>query len=213
MVNPTEFTRERLDRFASANGVKPLDDAALAESRAAVLGSWEAGRDLWVFAYGSLIWNPALSTVETVRAQLDGWHRSFCLDLPGGRGSFDRPGLMCALVPGGYCRGVAYRILAREVESETSVLWLREMAFGGYRPLLVPLTMEGHSAVGLVFVAEPSRVVTHDLGVQARRIAVAEGALGTNREYLFALEQALAEHDLPDDYVTSLADGVRAVGW
>jgi cation transport protein ChaC len=83
------------------------------------------------------------------------------------------------------------------------------MAFGGYRATLAPLTMNGHFAEGLVFVAEPSDVVRYDVGEQARRIAAAEGPIGTNREYLFNLEQTLETHAITDDYITTLADRVR----
>ncbi len=67
--------------------------------------------DLWVFAYGSLIWDPAVYVTEYRRGLLQGWHRSFCMRLEGGRGSHDRPGLMAALDEGGQCdvmfRGMA----------------------------------------------------------------------------------------------------------
>src|SRR5579859_6246974 len=35
--------------------------------------------DYWVFAYGSLIWNPEFPYVDKAPALLRGYHRSFCL--------------------------------------------------------------------------------------------------------------------------------------
>lgn len=65
---------------------------------------------LWVFAYGSLIWNPTFDAVETRRATAIGWHRSFCLELTSWRATPEQPGLMMALDRGGRCNGVAYRL-------------------------------------------------------------------------------------------------------
>ncbi len=211
MLQRSDFTRERLDQLAAAGGAVALTDDKLAASRSALLGSRATGRELWVFAYGSLIWNPAIAVVETRPAVLPGWERSFCLDLRGGRGSRERPGLMCALVPSRSCGGVALRIAARQVESETAVLWLREMAFGHYVPSLVPLTIQGDVVDGLAFVADPARVVRMDLDEQARRIAAAHGPIGTNRDYLFRLEGALEAHGIEDAYVSALAGRVRAI--
>ncbi|MGW5240711.1 gamma-glutamylcyclotransferase [Monashia sp. NPDC004114] len=205
----SEFTRERLDQLAAAGGMVALTDDELATSRADALRSHPAGSDLWVFAYGSLMWNPAITVVESRPATLAGWQRSFCIDLPGGRGSADRPGLMCALVPSGCCHGLALRIAAADVKSETTSLWLREMAFGAYRASLLPLTVGGLPVDSLVFAAQPSLVVELDIDEQARRIAHAEGPVGTNRDYLFRLADALRLHGLEDPYITSLAARVR----
>src|SRR5688572_614729 len=65
---------------------------------------------LWVFAYGSLIWKPAIETTDHRRATAPGWHRSFCLKLTRWRGSPAQPGLMMGLRRGGRCNGVIHRI-------------------------------------------------------------------------------------------------------
>ena len=59
---------------------------------------------MWVFGYGSLLWNPGFEYQEKAIASLPGWHRSFCMKLEGGRGTHERPGLMAALDQGGHCR-------------------------------------------------------------------------------------------------------------
>src|ERR1700733_2077613 len=70
--------------------------------------------DLWVFGYGSLMWNPALHVSQSKKAVISGWRRSFCIDLMMGRGSPRRPGLMLALDKGGECAGIAHCIKAAQ---------------------------------------------------------------------------------------------------
>lgn len=159
--------------------------------------------DLWIFAYGSLTWDPAMVVEEIRHARLEGWRRTFCFWLDGGRGSPDRPGLMAALDadPGHACEGLAMRIAAGRVEEETHRLWAREMITGIYRPLWADLATPQGTVRGLAFVADP----THERHVgpmpreeKARMIATAEGMLGTNLEYLESLLgqlEALGLHD------------------
>src|SRR5262249_60894331 len=98
------------------------------EDREATRTTALAGRlndDLWVFAYGSLMWDPALHIVEIRRATLQGFHRRFCLKAEIGRGSKESPALMAALDVGGECQGLAYRNPAEAVNRETEFLWVR----------------------------------------------------------------------------------------
>jgi cation transport protein ChaC len=158
-------------------------EASLAE---ALAGRPEDG-DVWVFGYGSLIWNPAFEFVEKRVALVRGWHRRFCLWLKGGRATPESPGLMLALDRGGCCRGVAFRLDPRQVEEELLILWRREMLSGSYEARW----LDARSCEG------PVRVVTfvanrrHDRFTNllsdeevADRIAVARGPLGSCAEYL-----------------------------
>src|SRR6185295_7575731 len=94
-------------------------------------------RSVWVFGYGSLMWNPAIRYVERRPALVHGYHREFCLLARAGRGSPERPGLMLSLEPGGSCHGVAYRLPAGAIEDELDVLWRREMMTRSYSPVWV----------------------------------------------------------------------------
>ena len=78
---------------------------ALAERLAA-----ESGDELWVFAYGSLIWKPVFTPIDSLRGSALGWHRSFCLELTNWRGTPSQPGMMMALQRGGQCDGIVYRL-------------------------------------------------------------------------------------------------------
>ena len=78
--------------------------------------------DVWVFAYGSLIWNPAMKVAESRVATVTGWHRAFCLAMTAGRGTAARPGVALGLDQGGTCRGIAYRLKESDLSSELPLL-------------------------------------------------------------------------------------------
>lgn len=143
---------------------------------------------LWVFAYGSLMWDPAILFDEVRHAQVRGYSRAMCLvDNRGGRGSAEAPGLMAGLAEGGRCDGIAFRIPEHLVESESERLWRREMIAHAYSAAFAPAeTAKGPLSV-LCFVADETsdRIDTglsHDK--QVEYIATGEGMLGTSYEYL-----------------------------
>ena len=90
--------------------------------------------DLWVFGYASLIWRPDFDAAERERALVRGWHRALAMWSRVNRGTPERPGLVFALLPGGSCQGVVYRIAARHAETVFEQLWAREMPSGVYDP-------------------------------------------------------------------------------
>ena len=143
------------------------------------------GRDLWIFAYGSLMWDPALHIVEIRRATLEGFHRRFCLKIEIGRGSKDRPALMAALDEGGECHGLALRIPAHAVDRETEILWMREMIGEGYTPVFRTVETPQGPIEALAFVMDRASPRFADIGAEeaACIIAGGSGLLGTNLEY------------------------------
>lgn len=150
------------------------------------LAQHPASEDLWLFGYGSLIWNPAFHYEEKCCALLKGWHRSFCLKLFMGRGTPEQPGLMLALERGGACRGVAFRIAAAQVRQELWLLWQREMFGGSYNARRVKLKIKEQTVQGLTFVINPSHpryVKGLDPARTAKMILEGKGELGTNLEY------------------------------
>lgn len=207
MLRRDDVTEEHLSRLARLSGEQTRSAVQLETSRRRHLGDHHG--ELWVFGYGSLLWNPVISFAERRPARASGWSRSFCLEMPHGRGTSDHPGLMLGLVAGGSCDGVAYRVCARSVEPETRILWLREMAFPGYRAAWVDL--DPLPATALTFVADEQHVARQALPVeeQARRIAAAEGALGTNADYLFRTVAAVHAAGGRDRYLETLAALVR----
>jgi cation transport protein ChaC len=98
------------------------------------LDAWGKQGDVWVFGYASLIWRPEFDAVEERPATVYGWHRALAMRSRVNRGTPECPGLVFALVPGGSCRGRAYRIEQARVEAELPRLWHREMPTGVYDP-------------------------------------------------------------------------------
>ena len=94
----------------------------------------DAGGDLWVFGYASLIWRPEFHADEQSGAVVHGWHRALAMRSRINRGTPECPGLVFALVPGGSCRGMVYRIERRRAAAELERLWAREMPNGVYDP-------------------------------------------------------------------------------
>lgn len=164
--------------------------------------------DLWIFAYGSLMWNPIVTFEERRTATLQGWRRSFCLRSLAGRGNPENPGRMLALEPGGHTEGVALKIPAAVAEAELRLMWSREMLMGSYLPTWVPLTFsDGAQAHAITFLANttrPNYEKDASLGTIAPAIATACGVLGTNADYVLKLAEALARDNLRDAYVEAL---------
>jgi glutathione-specific gamma-glutamylcyclotransferase len=201
--DPIVLNRELLSPENSARAMEMFRAAGLtvstpeqrAASLEATLRDWSPARDVWVFGYGSLMWNPAFEHVERRASRLGGWHRRFCLWNTFGRGSPEAPGLTLALESGGSCAGVALRIAAAQVRSELTLLWNREMLFGSYVPRWVRLASPDGPIDAVTFIANRA----HDryagrlpLERVAQLLARARGPLGGSREYL---EQTVAELD------------------
>jgi cation transport protein ChaC len=178
-------------------------------SLAATLQVQPTGTDLWVFAYGSLMWNPLLDAAEQQVATLAGWHRSFCLDITAGRASPERPGRMLALEPGGATQGIALRLDPATAQEELRLLWIREMVMGSYRPLWAPVTlMDGTTVPAIVFVADPAHphyATDTSVATVAPLVAGASGCFGGNADYVLSLAATLAAHGLVDDHIAALA--------
>ncbi|MBN3765245.1 gamma-glutamylcyclotransferase [Burkholderia sp. Ac-20365] len=162
----------------------------------------------WIFAYGSLIWNPMIEFDKRMVATLHGWQRSFCLQMTVGRASPERPGRMLALRPGGHTGGIALQLRDTASGDALRAIWIREMVLGSYRPTWAPVTLEdGSETHAIAFVADESREQFQpDSSVEtvAPLIGCAAGPFGSNAEYLFMLHAALAECGVSDPYVDAI---------
>jgi cation transport protein ChaC len=198
--------REGLEHSALAALLLP--EAELERSLQAVLASPHRAGDLWLFAYGSLVWNPVLSYVERRIATVHGFHRRFCLRSRINRGTPESPGLVLGLDRGGRCAGIAYRIPAREVEIELRLLWRREMLLGSYEPKWV-LARDGRETFrALAFVVDRQRSGYAGRLPDDEIVAVlkrSRGKLGTGLDYLLRTADGLAEAGVRDTYVSRLA--------
>lgn len=151
-------------------------------------GSW-AGEDVWVFAYGSLLWNPAFDVAEQKAAVLPGWHRAFCIRLTRFRGTPAQPGLMMSLVPGGSCRGALLRIPGHEAMASLRKLWRREMTVKppNTPPRWVVAQADGVAVRAITFAANrkgPNFVTGLTSDELATVLCSAVGHWGSGAEYL-----------------------------
>lgn len=177
-----------------------------------------ADGDLWVFGYGSLLWNPGFPVAERRLARLQDWHRSFCMSSIHHRGTEDRPGLVLALdrAPGAHCDGIAFRVEAAEVEATIAYLRARELISSAYVETRQSVTFHdgGVQPDVLTYVISRDHVqyVAHlTLEEQAQIIAVAVGGRGPNDEYLANTAAHLHELGLADADLDWLVARVRAL--
>jgi cation transport protein ChaC len=208
-----EEGRMRAIYMATVDPHRALSDEALAASLAATLAKKPAGSGWWVFAYGSLLWNPLFPFADAKPALLSGLHRYFCLWSLGTRGTVKVPGLVLGLDRGGSCRGVAYQLPARCARAELALLWRREMVVGSYKPrwLQVKLNPSGHSLTALAFVvnrAHPQYAGRLTAARQAKVLAAAQGVFGSSADYLERARVALVTHGIVDPYLERLAVAV-----
>jgi cation transport protein ChaC len=203
-----EEGRMRALYAAAVDSRHPLTDEQLAASLAETLKRKPAGSGWWVFAYGSLLWNPLFPFEEARPARLSGRHRSFCLWSLASRGTVNQPGLVLGLDRGGSCHGVVYQLPAKCARDELALLWRREMVLGAYHPLWVTVRHHDKPIVALTFVVDRNhRQYTGQLtlGEQANVLASAAGAFGSSADYLEHARIALVTHGIVDPYLEKLA--------
>ncbi len=174
--------------------------------------------DLWIFAYGSLIWDPCFDPVERVVARLTGWRRSFCMKSVRYRGTEEAPGLVLALdeQAGGTCDGIAFRISAEAAETTLTVLRERELGVtSAYIERRVGVDLaDGRHVSAVTFVIDRSHgQYCWGMGLeeQARLIAARSGMRGPNRDYLWNTATHLTQLGLSDPDLDWLAARVRAL--
>jgi cation transport protein ChaC len=196
--------------------VPPVPEDEFHASLDNILAGWNSASDLWVFAYGSLIWNPLFKFVEHRLASIHGFHRRFCLRSRLGRGSIDKPGLMLGMDFGGCCNGVAFRIAAREVRHELKLMWRREMVLGSYAPRWVKARAGGKPLRAIAFVvnhAHPHYAGKLPLKTVIATLASAHGKFGSGADYLYQTVDCLAAHGIHDAHLAALREHVmKAAG-
>ena len=195
-----------------ATGYHLNTDADLLASRQAMFAGGAPTKDVWLFGYGSLIWNPAIEYAERQPCTIYGFHRSFCLWSTLGRGTPERPGLMLGQDRGGSCRGVAFRIPRAAAETELDIVWRREMSSDAYRATwLKGRTADGRAlrAIGFVVRREHQRYAgTVPEARMVSAIAGARGFLGSCADYLINTVDHLDEMATPDRRMARLRDKV-----
>ncbi len=174
--------------------------------------------DLWVFAYGSLMWRPGFAYQEARRARLTGYSRCFCIYSVHHRGTPERLGLVLGLDRGGVCEGVAYRVAAAHAAETRAYLRGREQVSGVYRETLVPVELEHPpaEAMALAYIVErahPAYAGRLPLSVQARLIRGGKGISGANLDYLVSTVRHLHELGIREPELERLVVMVGPLAW
>ena len=170
----------------------------------------------WVFGYGSLMWRPGFAFAERVAATLCGRRRAFCIYSVHHRGTYQRPGLVLGLAPGGATRGVAYRIAQDDWSETYAYLLEREQPTETYIEARRPVTLaDGRRVECVVFlsdVAHPQWAGALSLERQAALISGAVGLSGRNEDYLRDLVEHLAAEGIRDRSMRALQGLVEGRG-
>jgi glutathione-specific gamma-glutamylcyclotransferase len=173
--------------------------------------------DLWVFAYGSLIWRPGFSFIDRVPARLIGLHRALCVYSFDHRGTPERPGLVLGIDRGGACRGVAYRVAAALRAETIAYLREREQTTMVYIEAMRPVILQSkpqRQVVALVFVVDrrhPQYAGRLDLDRQLHLVRQGHGRSGPNREYVLSTVKALEALGYRDHELHLLAERLKGV--
>lgn len=155
------------------------------------------GDDLWVFGYGSLMWNPGFTFVERVPARLTGLHRALCVYSFVHRGTPERPGLVLGLDRGGMCRGIAFRVGAAKRAATIDYLRAREQVTSVYLETIRRIEIEDAArrrVEALCFIVDRSHVqYAGRLSVDdcVHHVRQGHGKSGPNRDYVMETVQAL----------------------
>lgn len=192
-------------------GTMTLDNIYSLEEREANRLNVLSGRfdqDLYVFAYGSLMWDPGFVFSEVRRAYLKNYQRRFILkDTAGARGREEQPGLMAALDVGDYCEGMLFKIAPADIEKESDILWRREMVAPAYKPAFVDVEAQGQHFSALTFVADHSaEMICGDLTWQQQTeyVATGVGFLGSSLDYLTNIARQSESLGIVDKHVDEL---------
>lgn len=195
-------------------GLLPMTDEDYGRAAEEILIG-HGGGPFWVFAYGSLLWNPGFEFVTSIPARAPGWHRAFCLEILRWRGSPEQPGLMLALDHGGACKGVAFKLPPSGHAEQVGRLLRREIPFRRSTKQFrwIRAWVDGAPLRALTFYAgmhEDAIYTDLPIEVQARMLARAAGHGGTGAAYLHQTIAKLDEHGIHDSYLWRLQKLVAA---
>lgn len=170
--------------------------------------------EFWVFAYGSLMWNPGFDFLDARPAVLYGYHRRLCLWSVRYRGTEAKPGLVLGLDRGGSCRGYAYHISQQQTHSVVDYLCERELITGAYDARLCPVVLEeGRKVSALTFVSKqdhPHFVPKLALNETVSVVRDAKGARGCNRSYVLNTVTHMNQMNIRDTELHRIANHLES---
>ena len=168
---------------------------------------------VWIFGYGSLIWNPGFRHDEARDAQLTGYHRRLCVESKVYRGTPEVPGMVLGLDKGGSCRGRVFHITPSDLDTELLEVWEREMFDESYLPAWVSAETPQGPVEAIAFVVNRDTdlyVPERSLDAITAVVVQAAGERGTCEEYLRNTVEVLRHHELPDPELEQILASVEA---
>src|SRR5262245_18419341 len=207
-------TLHALVRSMLGPNVRFMTDTERAAQVQAILARAPRPGRIWVFGFGSLMWNPTFHFVERRTARIHGFHRRFCLWARAGHGSPGRTGLMLSLESGGSCTGVVFRLARAAAATELDVLWRREMFTKAYRPVWTNAhTPKGPEPAMAFSVNREHERYAPALSAEAiaRYHATGAGTIGRCCDYLFETTIHLRQLGLHDRRLEALEARVKAL--
>jgi glutathione-specific gamma-glutamylcyclotransferase len=175
----------------------------------------QSGEDLWVFAYGSLMWRPGFDFLERRTARLVGAHRALCVYSFVHRGTPERPGLVLGLDRGGNCRGIAYRVAAAKRSATIGYLRAREQVTKVYREAERAVWLDDdpqqtvHALCYVVDRGHRQYAGRLPLARQLHFVRQGHGRSGACRDYVLAAVKELQSHGYRDDDLRRLAERLK----
>ena len=176
---------------------------------------WQANAEWWVFGYASLIWRPEFDAAEHRPALVRGWHRALRMRSRVNRGTPQQPGLVFALLPGGACRGLVYRLRRESAEAELERLWAREQPTGVYDARLLPCRTPQGTVPALAFTLSRRSTACLPRLPDAELLHIlrhARGRYASTLDYLAHTAAALHERGLHDREIERLMTLARQHG-
>jgi glutathione-specific gamma-glutamylcyclotransferase len=165
------------------------------------LAQTDSAGDLWIFGYGSLIWRPEFEFSERRAARVQGWHRALQMRSTINRGTPECPGLVFALLSGGSCQGVVFRIPNAKVEQALQDLWHREMPNGVYNPRWLRCATPEGPVSALAFTlprSSPSYCGQLDAAQYQQIFSQSCGRYGTTLDYAQRTYESLLAEGIHD---------------
>ncbi len=170
-----------------ADSIRTLTSQGMADSVKKILKGHYLEDGVWVFGYGSLMWNPDFKYVKKISGEILGYKRSLCLKSTVYRGSSDYHGIVFGLDKGDFCQGMAFQIDSKNMTSELQKVWKREMFAETYIPTWVRVRTKIGDVSAISFVINPAHdhyLPNLNLEAIAKRVVRAEGKCGTCLDYV-----------------------------
>lgn len=170
--------------------------------------------NFWVFGYGSLMWRPGFSFLESRPARLAGLHRALCVYSWVHRGTEQRPGLVLGLDRGGACLGLGFKVCRTERSRVIDYLREREQVTNVYLEQWRRIRLDDKSDVmALTYVVDRNHAQYAgklDVACQIELVSGARGKSGANPDYVISTAQRMQQLGIRDRQLFHISQQLQA---